>query len=207
MRKRTAIATLRHLASFAIVATTVVVWLRSYRVMDVLAFRSRDQYGVVNQPITLWIASLRGDVIIEACRYGPEWRSARVAVVRKYDCGHLSQPVTGGVADLVESDYGHNGFIAREVWDEGWSHHGFGHHARSVKLHWWHLVIFFSVVPAMLATRRRIIRLRSAPRGESCPTCGYDLRATPTRCPECGKQIKASERKGDREIKRDVGKF
>jgi hypothetical protein len=55
----------------------------------------------------------------------------------------------------------------------------------------WSLQTLLSVLPAawvvlLLARRRRAARLRDAP---VCPSCGYDLRATPERCPECGRVV------------------
>jgi hypothetical protein len=55
---------------------------------------------------------------------------------------------------------------------------------------YWVLASLFGVVPAAWAwrVRRGRIRRRNALAG-LCPTCGYDLRASPGRCPECGAAV------------------
>jgi hypothetical protein len=59
---------------------------------------------------------------------------------------------------------------------------------------YWFLLSAPAVLPAAWAVRwfvrgRRAARSRKAP---TCPTCGYDLRATPERCPECGTPVSVS---------------
>ena len=55
--------------------------------------------------------------------------------------------------------------------------------------HW--LVLPLLAIPFLIWTRRSIRHWRRRRRG-LCTECGYDLRATPTRCPECGLETHAA---------------
>jgi hypothetical protein len=49
------------------------------------------------------------------------------------------------------------------------------------------VIVLLTALPPMMWARRYVNRRRDSRIGRGlCPTCGYDLRATPERCPECG---------------------
>jgi hypothetical protein len=58
---------------------------------------------------------------------------------------------------------------------------------RTLTLPYWAPLFAGAVLPLIVLRRAaREHRRRRAARRGICPTCGYDLRATPDRCPECG---------------------
>jgi hypothetical protein len=60
------------------------------------------------------------------------------------------------------------------------------HDAYAVRF--WMLLAATSLAPAILTVKRLAMKRRA--RGGLCPTCGYDLRASPDRCPECGTETR-----------------
>ena len=61
---------------------------------------------------------------------------------------------------------------------------GYMSRSRTLIVPCWALLLVFGVLPATWYVRRRRVRHRRL--AGLCPSCGYDLRATPGRCPECG---------------------
>jgi hypothetical protein len=51
--------------------------------------------------------------------------------------------------------------------------------------HWFLMAITSALPIAAVVTRS----WRAGPRQGHCPSCGYDIRATPDRCPECGTEV------------------
>ena len=66
-----------------------------------------------------------------------------------------------------------------------WARHG------TLTFPYWFALLITAALPAWWCIRHRA-RQRRARRIAAglCPTCGYDLRATPERCPECGTEAK-----------------
>jgi predicted Zn-ribbon and HTH transcriptional regulator len=52
-------------------------------------------------------------------------------------------------------------------------------------------ILLIVVIRNVASEYRRLTRIDR----HQCPTCGYDLRATPDRCPECGNVINAPEQR------------
>jgi hypothetical protein len=53
-----------------------------------------------------------------------------------------------------------------------------------VAIPYWFIIFALLVVPAI--DLRGFLHFRHRRKRGLCPTCGYDLRASPDRCPECG---------------------
>jgi hypothetical protein len=136
--------------------------------------------------LALWLRSLsQTDEIClidgrQRVAYCAETRPGRLRLERSSDI-YLTSPH----ADWRIKHY------SSHHWDIGWVRGiaGFacGHPNRHL---WWSVtpLWFWAILSAIAPTYHisAVLKTHRRKRRGHCPTCGYDLRATPDRCPECG---------------------
>lgn len=155
--------------SLLLCLATLVLWTRSYSSEDALKFRRWQ------------VSSLRGAIAFcwgDGLNVEPAFETKAVTSFRG---------IIGQLIDL--SDIGYmkdHSFIYGCGFAVATFNRNTVYHIFACPL--WIPAILFAIAPTywFFAPHRR--RVKRAKLG-LCPTCGYDLRATPDRCPECGETI------------------
>jgi hypothetical protein len=167
--------------SLVLCVATVALWVRSYRLADVVGWTGRDRVAVAT--------SDRGRLTVGAVTVPATWVAA-LAAHRGWD--RSTRPA--GTADVGPTLARYPG--TRRHWhalgfrwfvsDGGQGQASLGSAdaalpQRVVAVPHWATALAFAAAPAWRFGRRS-----RRPRPGVCPACGYDLRAIPERCPECG---------------------
>jgi hypothetical protein len=171
--------------SVLICLATILIWARGWRTADQFAagychYRPHPgipQYQDASMLTALhWRGRWSMAIVRRACVTGPGFRKGLNAKGAHWL--HTSAPADG--LDLLEPRWA---LIKPPAGLPGF-HYQNGPYFKAVVLPDWALITAAALMPAIQLVRYRR-RERRTTQG-LCPACGYDLRATPTRCPECG---------------------
>jgi hypothetical protein len=182
--------TLSLLLFFAVLA----LWIRTYSTVDMLGHGTQTSTSISS----FRLASSRGRVALNITSSHTEGPNGPTA----FAMGWPGSPgLIGWWYRQSESyffGFGNNDRVRRQsflgITDEAFSiNDSLGssatliHTARELIVPCWLLALLAAVLPAWRAARILAEhRRRRRQRFGLCPSCGYDLRATPQRCPECG---------------------
>lgn len=132
------------------------------------------------------------DAMIAFSSFPPNDSDQKLGVIRYYRDGtHPREPW----GDSPERYWTFGDFVGVYT-DAPWHGFAYGSGKKSdafglTAAHFWVLTIplwfvtAISATPLLIWSSSRVTRRRRRKAG-LCPSCGYDLRATPNRCPECG---------------------
>jgi len=189
------LARIRVVLSLLLFVATVVLWVRSYFVADRWGYQQIQRFPLGAEHTTRWISTdagrleflysylfysdvfmitTGGDPILTPSKSFFHWSNAKKPIS---DWGIRPHPTP----DLVVT-HRFLGFEYKVVNPTPRTRDFLRTVSLSMPL-WF--VALCSGTPPLLAWRRYRRRKRSANQNR-CPSCGYDLRATPERCPECG---------------------
>ena len=154
--------------SLLLCAATLVLWVRSYFVLDA--------WGVGWRMNDFGISSVLGSLKLEfentGMFGGPEHDSLRIQSTRWFYA--LALPLHGFGFRFRPKPRPFYATAAR-------------YYGLQIVIPDWFLVVALLAGPLLLWWRRRQAAMRQ--RYFLCPTCGYDLRASADRCPECGTPV------------------
>jgi hypothetical protein len=154
------------------------VWVRSYFMEDLVGPGHAKEYS--NRMDYRWLlATSRGRIGLTRQHYPTfDWAGPGDQLIHK----------TQRPRNLDDSFGGTEGFrLLGFAWRSWFMMHGPQIYSGwQLAVPFWALCAVTAAAPAMWA-RGWLRRKRLGP--GLCPTCGYDLRATPERCPECGRPV------------------
>lgn len=157
--------------SFVFFILTAAMWIRSYLRWDMIA-KFHDQSQIVIRS-NIGCLSINFDALDYFVGYGLR----RMCGDCKSDEGRL-----------IRSNLGNTGFqCVCDVRPNSYNHKSAASIYYRLQLPYWFLLIIFGILPSIgyfLVWDRG-----NTHKGGTCPSCGYDLRASGERCPECGRTI------------------
>lgn len=174
----------------AVCFTVLVLWVRSYWRCDVVSDTRREESGGWKSASGLTLASQLGWV--SADREIVSWPAKRVIPEDYFPGGlHRTSVPAGDTIGHVREEHG----LGPVRWGRDWlnlysknKEPRLIYDSQVLRIQHWLLAMLCGAWPMtslFLATCRAVRRRRLLKAG-CCKVCGYDLRATPSRCPECG---------------------
>ena len=157
-------------------------WIRSYWTCDWLTY-CRTRQGPYQYPIhrSAMLRSTDGHIVIAVGPYS--WEAINPAALSIPEGFNWSRRQTyHGWEEwnnhIVWHRFGFQYINSRKNWPIG------PVAVRGVQFPYWSATIAFALAPLLALSS--YLRHRNRRTSNACPTCGYDMRATPQRCPECG---------------------
>jgi hypothetical protein len=181
--------TLASAASLTLAGAVLVLWLLSYRASGVLMFQHYTAYPDCDLVHGWTLSAAAGGVC--ATHHRDRDKKGEASKLARWFCsinsgGRVTYPFFGTRSLLPSRN--HLTFWQRAGFELGDSATGSPPSViRGIIVPHWFCAILLMILPTLwlryglpqLRARRRLAR-------HLCPTCGYDLRATPACCPECG---------------------
>jgi hypothetical protein len=185
--------------SLILFITTIAMWLRSRNASEWITYQWMTADGHDIRARHLGLVGFREAILFRAQGYAfrPANDAEAVSLRRELpsESGLRRRVLPAESLAGVGAGNGRWGFLhkSRKSWNGEYCLNGRMYRVTvrfsSITVPFWFLTLVFALPPTHVLWRWR--RSRRKPVG-LCPSCGYDLRATPDRCPECGTVTRAS---------------